>query len=284
MYNRKKTIGLPAAQSSQVVKGMSDKMIQKMTDPASAAPLFSGWPETMVWSCLQGVMGGVYAKKQEKPASAMALLGDFCFLAGKPDEELAAFKPAECDRNFMILVPRTADWEPVIFQCYEGRATAVERYAFKKEPEIFQTPLYKERLQQAAAGLPAGFEIRLIDEALYRWCRTQRWCGDWVAQYPDYESYRKLGIGFAVLCGDEVVAGASSYTTYRGGIEIQIDTKEAYRRKGLAYACAARLILACVERGLYPSWDAQNLQSVGLAKKLGYHFDHAYKAYEIENY
>ena len=78
------------------------------------------------------------------------------------------------------------------------------------------------------------------------------------------------------------MSGASSYSGYQSGIEIQIDTKESYRRKGLAYICGAKLILECLERGWYPSWDAQNLCSVALAEKLGYHFDHAYPAYEIK--
>ncbi len=87
-----------------------------------------------------------------------------------------------------------------------------------------------------------------------------------------------------ILLGQEIVAGASSYSSYAGGIEIEIDTREDHRRKGLAYICGARLILECCSRGLYPSWDAQNLQSVALAEKLGYHFDHAYIAYEIWGY
>ena len=69
------------------------------------------------------------------------------------------------------------------------------------------------------------------------------------------------------------VSGASSYSSYRDGIEIQIDTKREYRRKGLASISGAALILECLERGLYPSWDAQNKESVILAKKLGYHYD-----------
>lgn len=52
-------------------------------------------------------------------------------------------------------------------------------------------------------------------------------------------------------------------------------------RQGLAFACGARLILECLQRGLYPSWDAQNEGSLALARKLGYHFDHAYTAFEI---
>lgn len=33
---------------------------------------------------------------------------------------------------------------------------------------------------------------------------------------------------------------------------------------------------------LYPSWDAQNMNSVRLAEKLGYEFDHEYVAYEVD--
>ena len=103
-------------------------------------------------------------------------------------------------------------------------------------------------------------------------------------QYKDYETYKKLGLGVAVLKGGELVAGASSYSTYDKGIEIEIDTREDHRRKGLAYACGAKLILECQKRDLYPSWDAQNKWSVALAEKLGYHFSHEYVAYEVTGF
>ncbi len=50
---------------------------------------------------------------------------------------------------------------------------------------------------------------------------------------------------------------------------------------GLAYACGARLILECLARGIYPSWDAHNLESAALAEKLGYHYDRPYTAFLI---
>ena len=74
------------------------------------------------------------------------------------------------------------------------------------------------------------------------------------------------------------------FTSYKSGIEIQVDTKEEYRRKGLAEVCCAKLILECLERGLYPSWDAQNKGFLALAEKLGYHYSHSYTAYEVYEY
>ena len=80
-----------------------------------------------------------------------------------------------------------------------------------------------------------------------------------------------------------IVAGASSYTRYNEGIEIEVDTVPEERRKGLALAACAALILRCLDEGLYPSWDAQNMNSVHLAEKLGYEFDHEYTAYEVSD-
>ena len=132
--------------------------------------------------------------------------------------------------------------------------------------------------------LPADFELKMVDEELYLKCREESWCQDLVSQYKDYGSYQRLGLGAVILKDGEIVSGASSYSAYRDGIEIEIDTKEPYRRKGLASVCGAKLILECLDRKLYPSWDAQNMWSVALAEKLGYHYSHTYTAYEISGY
>lgn len=43
--------------------------------------------------------------------------------------------------------------------------------------------------------------------------------------------------------------------------KIEIDTKESHRREGLAAACGASLILKCLKRDKYPSWDAIDLRA-----------------------
>ena len=147
----------------------------------------------------------------------------------------------------------------------------------KKEPDVFD----KEKLQQDISILPESYSIKQIDETIYHRCQTMNWSKDLVSGYSDYETYNRLGLGFVILTGEEIISGAYSYSSYLNGIEIEIDTQEPYRRKGLAYICGARLILECLAKNLYPSWDAQNKWSLSLAEKLGYHYSHEYVAYEI---
>lgn len=255
-------------------------MIINITDTRKAETLFANWEETLIWSCLQRVMGKVYAVDGETLRSAMAVNGDFCFLAGKPDPELVCFKPKDYFKDFIIMVPRSAGWAELIETQYGDKAKPVTRYAMKKEPAVFD----ERKLQKLAESLPSGYQLKMIDEAIYNLCRSQKWSYDLVSGFPDYKSYGKLGLGVVVLKSGEPVSGASSYSVYNGGIEIEIDTQEEYRRQGLATACGATLITECRKRGLYPSWDAQNLWSAALAEKLGYHFSHNYRAYEIWGY
>ena len=171
-------------------------MIYEIEDGGIASSIFADWDETIIWSCLQGVMGRIYANDKSHPDSAMAILGDFCFFAGRPDRELAAYKPEWQKKDFIIAVPRDLQWAKEIEHHYGTKAKMVTRYAMKKEPDIFN----KDKLSEIVRQLPLRYIITLIDERIY------------------------------------------------------------------------------------PSWDAQNLWSVGLAEKLGYHFSHRYKAYEILGY
>ncbi len=92
-----------------------------------------------------------------------------------------------------------------------------------------------------------------------------------------------LMIGMVVTKENIIVSGASSYTAYREGIEIEVDTIESERRKHLATAACAALILECIRMNKYPSWDAQNINSMHLAEKLGYEFSHEYPVYEVNS-
>ena len=77
------------------------------------------------------------------------------------------------------------------------------------------------------------------------------------------------------------MGGASTAYRFPKGIDIEIDILKKHRRKGLATAAGAKLILDCLERGWRPTWDAANMKSVHLSEKLGYTFNYKYHCFWI---
>ena len=240
-----------------------------MVDLHKIAPFFSEWQEAMIWSCLQGCMGYAIADNNENPSAAQIVNGDICFFAGAPNESLAAQAAAP------IIVPKNKAWEKTIESVLGGLVEKAKRYAIKKEPDVFD----REKLIEFTTSLEERYSLELIDKEIYDLAIREDWSRDLCSQFADYDDYSKRGIGAAVIHQGKLVSGASSYVVYNGGIEIEIDTKPEFRQKGLATACGAKLILECLDQGLYPSWDAHDLRSVSLAEKLGYHLDYPYTVY-----
>lgn len=136
-------------------------------------------------------------------------------------------------------------------------------------------------MQDMVKMLPEGYELKPIDATLYDKCLESPVTADFVSSFESKDKYLEYGRGMVILRDDKIVAGASSYTRYKEGIEIEVDTVESERRKHLATVACSALILNCLKEGLYPSWDAQNINSVHLAEKLGYEYWHDYVAYEV---
>ena len=246
-------------------------MICELEDTSKVRNLFEGWNETLISSCIQKVMGKVYVTDTENPVSAFAFVGCFGFYAGRPDAELVKNKPA----GFVIMVPQNKEWADLIESIYPD-ARKVTRYAIRKDTRFDVDSLKKNLLL-----LPDGYELRNIDSEIYDKCLENPVTADFVSVFGSKAKYLKDGRGVVILKDGAIVSGASSYTRYKEGIEIEVDTKESERRKNLALISCSALIIRCLEEGLYPSWDAHDMISVRLAEKFGYEFDHEYTAYEV---
>lgn len=246
-------------------------MIYELNDTSKVEKLFEGWHETLIYSCIQKIMGKVYVVNPENPISAFAFVGCFGFYAGQPNLELIKEKPA----GFVIMVPQNRKWAELIERVYPD-ARKVTRYAIRKDT-IFDPDTLKKNLQL----LPDGYELRNIDGIIYDKCLENPVTADFVSAFGSKEQYLKYGRGMVILKDGRIVSGASSYTRYKEGIELEVETVESERRRKLALISCSALILRCLEEGLYPSWDAHNMNSVHLAEKFGYQFDHTYTAYEV---
>lgn len=235
--------------------------------------IFEGWEETMIYSCLQNVMGKIYVTDINNPKSACAFVGCFAFYGGVPDKELIENKPT----GFIIMVPQNKEWAALIEECFPS-AKKVVRYAIRKD-----TKFNIAHLEKLVKMLPDEYTIQKIDGNIYDKCLLNSSITDFVSSFESKEKYLELGRGVVVLKDGKIVSGASSYTRYKEGIEIQVDTILSERQKHLATVVCASLILDCLKENLYPSWDAQNMNSVRLAEKLGYKFSHEYIAYEVNS-
>ena len=162
-------------------------------------------------------------------------------------------------------------------ECYPD-AYHYTRYAIKLDANFD-----KEKLKSMIDALPVGYELKKIDSKVYDLCEKveDEDLEELIDWFSNKKHFLEYGLGYAVIKDGKVVGGASTATRFKKGIEIEVDVLKSERRKGLASAACAKLILDCLERGWKPTWDAANPKSVGLAEKLGFTFDHKYTCFII---
>ena len=264
------------------VKGHYDDMmdfiirhtsVYEVQDPQTIKHLYLGWNETMIYSYLDGCQGKAYVDSLINPMSAMILVGDFCFFAGKPNQNLVY----HIKQDFMIICYLEKEWEKIIEQCYQDQVCKHIRYATKKD-----TNFDREKLKQYIHQLPDEYQIKEIDEEIYHQLLIEDWSKDLCIHYHSYDEMKTFGKCFVICYGNQIVSGAGAYAYYKNGIEIEIDTHPSYRKKGLARVIASQLILECLQNDCYPSWDAHNQASLNLAMQLGYEYDGPYQVYLLK--
>lgn len=242
------------------------------------AELFRNTQETLILSFVQGHHGRGWADRAENPRCAQVVVGDFCYFAGDASLPQARLLVQNRTGGWRIAVPVDGGWASLIEAAYRSRCRRSTRYQFQKN-----SYLDSHHLRRLIKATEPQYCIVAIDEGLYKQVRQHALTRAYVSNFNSCEDFLTRGIGFCALAGNgEIAGGASSYTVYDGGIEIEISTMPEHRRRGIAAACAAKLILTCKQRLLDPSWDAANAQSKALAEKLGYRLDYEYDAYIIE--
>lgn len=243
-------------------------------------PLFGDMTDTkdtMILSCLQGYMGKAWTDNLENPAAAEVIVGAIAYFAGNADSEaskelLDNLPPAA------LAIVSTNEWEKRIETLYQGHIKKFQRYAFKRDPKN----LDYNHLKSFLSTMPDGYTLKKVDSAIAHSSEFQALSDGFTGMFDSIDDFVNKGVGYCITYNDQIVCGATSFTVYKDGIEIEIVTHPDHRKKGLATIAAAALILDCLDRGKYPNWDAANLNSVNLAQKLGYVLEGPYDAYYID--
>jgi len=219
-------------------------------------PMFRQIRFYMGRSVLDGMMGQAYADDENHPEFAMLLVRHYCYLSGTISGCQLRQLVEQYGLQNRCIVPSDAI-APVLKEEFP-ELNVSQRYSMRKDTVFDRT-----KLAAMAKNAREGIVFLPIDGALARRIRYERF----LTVTDDYEN---LGVGFCCMVEGKIVGVASSNIIYRGGIEVTIRVSDEYQRMGIATTLAAKLILTCLDRGLFVSWDAANPMSVGLAEKLGY--------------
>lgn len=240
--------------------------------------MFENIDSTIVFSYLQGHMGNAWVDNLENPTVAQITVGIFVFYAGNPNtkeaEELLYNLP-----DFTLAIVDSDEWKNRIETVHKGSIEKFQRFRFNKNPE----DLDRVHIQELLSTLSEEYEIKRIDKNIAKASSFHELSEDFISQFDSIDDFIDRGVGYAILNKGQVVSAATSFSIYDDGIEIEVASHPNHRRKGLATIVASALILDCLDRGKYPSWDGANSESVELAKKLGYTFKESYDTYFINN-
>lgn len=243
-------------------------------------PFYEKATDSTIFACFDGYMGLAFVDDKSQISHTVILQGDFVFPSnvGEFHEDTAANMINELlsykDKDSILFIPQTKDWEEFLKE--SELFSSFPRYHLKS-PSLEQFD--KVKLEEYCSRLSNEFSFHRIDETLYEKVLSEDWSRDFCSNFASVDDFLEHGIGILVMKGEEICCGASSYTAYRKGIEIEIVTKREYRNLGLATSCGAKLILSCLEEGKLPHWDAANETSVRLAMRLGYEYVGPYDTY-----
>jgi len=246
-------------------------LIQKIVGDTNDVPMLA---------YLQGYIGRGWVDDLTNPTCARIIVDEFCYFLGnyKSGAAVNLVKDMPKDKKWLIMIPQNKEWGSIIESTYLENARKFLRYRIKFDKDKVD----REKLQSYIDNFSPEYRLVHIDENVFQQTLKDEVAMEWYGLYESAKDYAEKGLGYCIFKGDELVSGASSCISCNDGIEIQIDTKENFQRKGLATVCAAKLVLECMERNIYPRWDADCKESLMLAKKLGYELDCAYDVYSVK--
>ncbi len=128
----------------------------------------------------------------------------------------------------------------------------------------------------ASLAAPEGARIIQLDESTLP---MTEWYEDTVHAAGSVERWMELGIGFAVMVGDEMAAEATAGPRCRGLMEMGVITRERFRGRGFGLLVSRLTARACEARGDRVWWNANagNGPSLAIARRLGFRTERRYE-------
>lgn len=210
-----------------------------------------------LWCYFDGIMPGkTYVDDLENPTKAICQL-DMSWTYISDDADLKWIE--ETLREIIKTAWIQVIWAP----------SRRPEYPLKELGKII--PRYEYIKRNAPLAQPCDVEITPFTSELFDKLPEdyQKWH---LQNYNTKEAFLKKAFGFYAVENGQVCCEAEAAFTANGFTEMGIYTFEPYRRKGYAFAACLHTLQELEKKGLKAIWacDVENVESVGLAQKLGF--------------
>lgn len=207
--------------------------------------------------------GSIYTNSAEHPQTALFHHAcGFAFLSGAYDEAfLTSVYPMFLSQNNPIrrFILLTDDARIRTFFQAKDCLQIEQRYFFE----------YRQDITNHTEDLPKDYLLKPIDDTVFPLIEGG------ITPYFSWKSAEEFltnGMGYCVVCGGDAAAWAFSAAISHEEVDIGVETKEPYRRKGLAAAAATAMVHEILKQNKKPVWacHAQNIGSAKLAQQIGF--------------
>lgn len=240
-------------------------MIQIPAHQAQISHFYNHPGNVFIECILDGEFGMVEVDELPLPNVAMIRYADLVFPGGNEKHPNAVAMIEGIPLDYGIF-PATPAWFKKTCEILGPKVISLERFSFTGEA------LDPSHLREIAAKVPDGYRLAAIDAQIAGMLTTEPLplSRDHVFNFASVENFLRSGFGYCLLKEGEIVSAASTFAVSKSGIEIQVNTVDSERGRGLAAIVSAALILESMRRRLTAHWDAANQTSARLAQRLGY--------------
>lgn len=218
---------------------------------------------------VEGQLGRALVDAVASPSVFALNVGPFWYFAGEAtgaaaDDVLAALP------RYGLLMPSTRGWFEAARALHAPTWRVFPRYSFSA------ATLSRVHLAALLAASPQP--VSALDTATAARLSTGPEPLIDLTDFDSIDDFLARSFGYVAFDGDHAMGVAYASLVCSHGIEVSVFVDEPYRRRGVATAVAAALLIECLDAGLRPNWDAANPESCVLAEKLGFTSSGTYEA------
>lgn len=167
--------------------------------------------------------------------------------------------------NYFDIYSSSCEWVIKLDEILGDNAVKLNRQLFQWDYSNLSS------ISKWSGIMPEGFELKRMDATLFeKYSKEMDW--SYYDLWGTTDNFVSNGFGFCILKDNEFVSVCNTYYVKQGFAEIDIVTKDEFRRQGYALITCSEFIKYCVKNDIKPLWDcdAGNKNSKNLALKIGF--------------